>query len=220
MTRKEIIKRLVEAGFKEEIVTPVVDALDDDQLGRFKEDELAEQFKELIEKAKEGATEDEDEPRMVSPGENGMFKCFKCGAQMRIRAGQSKEAPGELVIDKEAMDALTAEIKKSLPDFSTFEIAVDLSDVEERFKALTEELAEIKQLLSKVAEGEEDRLAEMNAGLSDASRSRLVLRYNTKAKEANTPDPTDPSTVLIPDGDGYARSLAEFMGIGNMEGGA
>lgn len=222
MTRQEIIKRLVESGFKEEIVTPVVDALDEDQLGRFKEDELAEQFKELIERAKEGSSDEEDDkPRMISPDDAGAFKCFKCGARMRVRLGQNKEAPGEIVIEKEAMDALTNEVKKAIPDFSQFEIAVDLSEIETQFKALADKLDEVEQLVSKMADAEEDRLAEINGGLSDASRSRLTLRYNTKAKEAEKPTPTDPSDVLIPVGEGYARSLSEYMGIGNVnEGGA
>jgi len=211
MSREEIIKRLVEAGFSKEVVGPIVGELTDEQLERAKEDTEV-WFKELIEQAT--AAKEDDGSREVSPGDDGSVTCFKCGSKMRLKL---KEMPSsEIEIDEAVMDALkevVIEAVKSYAPTMPEEIEVDLPGVDDRFKAIEGTLSELMTVVKEIAKSEEDRLAEANKELSAASKSRLLFRYNEKPKEQEQ-KPIDPTALAIPTEDGQTvGSMSEFMGL-------
>lgn len=214
MTREAIIARLTELGFAKEIVEPVVNELTDDQLVRAKEDSLGDWFKELIETAK--AADKEGEPKTVSVGKEGLVSCYKCGARMRVHAGQNKETGAvEIELGEEFMEALGALFDGKLKEIAMpSDIEVELPGVEERFAAIETAIGEIMTVVKEIAKSEEERLAERNKELSDASRSRLTFRFRETPPEEETPKLPDPSAVAIPTLDGkVVAGLGEYMGV-------
>jgi len=216
MTREEIITRLVELGFAKEIVEPVVSELTDEQLVRAKEDDVGQWLKQLIDDAtsnsKEGASA--DEYKAVTPGENGLVTCYKCGTKMRVNMSQNKETGAlEIEVDEHFMDALGALIDEKLKERDGMppELEVELPGMEERFTAIESAIGELMTVVKEIAKSDDERLAEMNQDLSPASRTRLTFRFQ-KEDKSDEPKIPDPSAMLIATPEGKTvGSLSEFI---------
>lgn len=217
MTREEIITRLVELGFAKEIVEPVIAELSDEQLVRAKEDNVGDWFKELIETAATKAKEaGGGGPKEVSPGDDGLVTCFKCGSKMKLRLGQQNKETGavEIEVDEHFMDALGTLIEEKLKESTGMpsEIEVELPGVEERFTKLETVLGELMTVVKEIAKTDAEKLAEMNGGLSDASRTRLTFRFREDGGDDTPSTLPDPSQMLIPTPEGgTVESLSEYV---------
>lgn len=212
MSKEQLKERLHQAGFDAALVDPFVDALSDEEMQRVKEEDAVQWFKEMIEKAqalnKEGKTT--EEARGITPGEDGTFKCFKCGSRMRLDV--RKETPvKEIEIGEGFAEMLATALKDAMPVFPT-ELEFEIPGLDDRFKALEDTNTKIVTLLESLNKREEDRIKETVENISPASVTRLQYRLRMKDKEPNAPTEPSPDGFVTPDGKTYT-GMSGYMGI-------